>query len=358
MAKDFYKVLGVDRSASAADIKKAYRQLSKELHPDKNKGKTDTEQRFKEVNEAYEVLSDEKKKQQYDQFGSTSGPGGRGGPGAGFGGFSQGDMGGFADIFENFFGGQAGGGRARRDDRHGENIEVQITFALLDVVVPQQQTIGLERMVECVDCSGKGATKDSKIIKCDICDGTGQVSRTQQSFFGVIQQAFVCEECEGAGEKPENPCKNCRGDGRVRKRDEVTIDIPAGVHSGQSLRVRGQGNAGRRGGATGDLFVHIHVRPDARFQRDGDDIRNAISIPVIDAILGTTITEETVHGPVDLKIPEGLQPGQVLRVKGKGMPIVGSSRMGDHYVTIEVDVPKKLSKSERVLMEEWRGMQH
>ena len=143
-----------------------------------------------------------------------------------------------------------------------------------------------------------------------------------------------------------------RGDGRVRKRDEVTIDIPAGVHSGQSLRVRGQGNAGRRGGATGDLFVHIHVRPDARFQRDGDDIRNAISIPVIDAILGTTITEETVHGP------EGVQPGQVLRVKGKGMPIVGSSRMGDHYVTIEVDVPKKLSKSERVLMEEWRGMQH
>ena len=174
----------------------------------------------------------------------------------------------------------------------------------------------------------------------------------------MIQQAFVCEDCQGAGEKPENPCKKCSGDGRVRKRDEVTIDVPAGVHNGQTLRVRGQGNAGKRGGAAGDLFVHIQVRPDARFQRDGDDIRNAISIPVIDAILGTTITEETVHGPVDLKVPEGLQPGQVLRVKGKGMPIVGSSRHGDHYVTIEVDVPKRLSKSERKLMEEWRGMQH
>lgn len=352
MAKDYYQILGLERGASADDIKKAYRKLSKELHPDKHKGDKGVENRFKEVNEAYEVLKDPQKKQQYDQFGSTGGPGGQGFGGFDFSGFQQGDAGGFADIFENFFGG--GGGRGARRKK-GEDIEVEIAVEFMEAVQGMEREFTIEKMVSCTDCSGNGVQEGSKMNKCSECNGTGQVTRTQQSFFGAVRQSFVCPTCQGSGEVPENPCKKCSGEGRRQERANITVEVPAGVHDGQTLRIREQGNAGRRGEPAGDLFVHVRVREDTRFARNGDDIHTVETISAFDAILGTKISVDTVHGGVSLTIPEGTQPNQVMRIKGKGMPIVGTSRTGDHYVTVQVEIPKKLSKKERKALEELRS---
>lgn len=353
MAKDYYQILGVERSASADDIKKAYRKLSKELHPDKHKGDKDVENRFKEVNQAYEVLKDPKKKQQYDQFGTTGGPGGGGFGGFDFSGFQQGDMGGFGDIFENFFGG--GGARRGGGRKKGEDIEVEIAVEFAEAVSGMQREFTIEKMVNCVDCDGAGMQKGSKMSKCSECNGTGQVTRTQQSFFGAIRQSFVCPICSGSGEVPDDPCKKCHGEGRRQERANIKVEIPAGVHDGQTLRIREQGNAGRRGEPAGDLFVHVRVREDKHFARNGDDIHTTVTVSAIDATLGTKVSVKTVHGNVSLTIPEGTQPNQVMRIKGKGMPIVGTSRTGDHYVTVQVEIPKKLSKKERKLLEELRS---
>jgi len=359
--RDLYAVLGVPRDASKEDIKRAYRKLSKELHPDRNKGNKETEQRFKEVNEAYEVLSDEKKKTMYDQYGRTSGPNGATGGGGGnpfggfdFSGFQGGDMGGLGDLFETFFSGRGSGGR-RRSER-GQDMEVEMILEFADVVAGKDHTFSLRRPRVCSACGGTGAEKGEKLITCKECGGTGQVTRNTQSFFGTVRQAFVCPTCEGSGKMPEHPCKTCAGEGRTEERGEVSIHIPAGVQDGQTLRIRGEGGAGRRGAAAGDLFVVIRVRPDKRFERDGDDIRTTLSVPVVDAILGTEVSMETVHGPMTLKIPAGTQPGQVLRLKGKGLPVLNSSRMGDHFVVVNIDIPAKLSHAERKLIEEWRNM--
>jgi molecular chaperone DnaJ len=348
VAKDYYQILGLNRDASADEVKKAYRRLSKELHPDKNKDKKDAEQKFKEVNEAYEVLGDSKKKQSYDQFGTAGGPGAEG-----FQGFGNGDFSGFADIFENFFGGGGGGGGRGRQSR-GEDIEVRITVDLKDLIADIEHAIEIQKMVSCADCEGSGMEKGSKKVTCTECSGTGQVTRQQQSFFGTIAQRFVCPSCQGAGEVPEKKCTSCEAEGRRQEKVQVNIQVPAGIRDGQTLRIRGQGNAGRQGSQEGDLYVHIVVRPDKRFQREGDDIRSSTVIPVIDAILGTEIRTETVHGPIDLKIPEGTQPEQVLRLKGKGMPVAGASRMGNHFVTVHIEVPKKLSRKEKKLLEDWK----
>ena len=351
MARDYYEILGVDRGASQEDIKKAYRRLSKELHPDKNKGDKDVEHRYKEVNEAYETINNPKKRQAYDQFGKagTSGTGG-------FGGFNQEDLGGFSDIFESFFGG-ARGGRGHSRDESGSNIEVQITIDFDVVINGGKRTITLRRQKQCKKCDGSGIKKGSKLISCNTCGGTGQVTHAAQSFFGTIQQSFICQDCHGKGQIPEEICKHCSGEGRNNESSDVTIDIPAGIHDGQTLRVQEEGEAGRQGAPAGDLFVHIRIEQDERFNRDGDDIRSTVSIPVADAILGTEVSVETVHGKVKLKIPDGTQPGQIFRLKGKGLPVLNTSRHGNHYVTAKVDVPKKLSKKERQLLEEWKKLQ-
>jgi len=328
--------------------------MSKELHPDKHKGDKDVEQRFKEINEAYEVLGNPKKKQTYDQFGTASGPGGGAGF-EGFQGFGNGDFSGFADIFESFFGGGAGGGGGKRKRNRGEDMEVGISLELKDLVEDAERTIEIQKMVACADCDGSGMEKGSKKITCKECSGTGQVTRQQQSFFGTIAQRFVCPDCQGAGEVPEKKCEHCGAEGRKQEKVRVNILVPAGIRDGQTLRIRGQGNAGRLGDEPGDLYVHISVRSDKRFTRDGDDIRSDTTIAVIDAILGTQIRVETVRGPVDLKIPEGTQPEQTLRLKEKGMPVAGSSRSGNHYVKIHVEIPKKLSRTEKKIMEEWRS---
>lgn len=323
--------------------------MSKELHPDKHKGDKAVEQRFKEINEAYEVLGNPQKKKNYDQFGTAGGSAG----GAGFEGFNTGDFSGFADIFESFFGGGGGGGGRKRRNR-GEDVEVRISLELKDLIADAERTIEIQKMVSCTECEGLGMEKGSKKMTCSECAGTGQVTRQQQSFFGTISQQFICPNCLGAGEVPEKKCGACGSEGRRQEKVRVNVVVPAGLRDGQTLRLRGQGNAGRLGDEPGDLYVHVTVRPDKRFVRDGDDIRSDTTIPVIDAILGTQIRVETVHGSVELKIPEGTQPEQVLRLKDKGMPVAGSSRTGNHYVTIHIEVPKKLSRKEKKILEEWK----
>ncbi len=357
MPRDFYEILGLSRSASADDIKKAYRKLSKELHPDKHKGDKAAEAKFKEVNEAYETLSNSQKKQMYDQFGTTGNGAGGFRPGAG-GGFDFSGFGGngqsfdFGDLFEGFF----GGGRQQRGPSKGADLELAIEIDFTESVSGLSRVMEFEALRPCGECKGDGAAHGSKIVTCEECGGTGQVTRTANSFFGAVQQRMQCPKCRGSGKVPEKACPRCDGTGRRRERVKVTVDVPAGIADGQTLRVRGEGSAGERGASAGDLYVHVRVRPDPRFAREGDDIHSALVITVPDAVLGAEMTVQTVHGPVTLKIPAGTQSGQMLRIKGKGMPVLQTSRHGDHFVTVTVEIPGKLSREERKLVEEWRKL--
>ena len=356
MAIDPYAVLGVARDASPTDVKKAYRRLSKEWHPDKHKGDQGAENRFKEINEAYEILNDPRKKESFGRFGSAGGPGGgfQGGfPGFDASSFSSGGLGDFADMFEGFFGGR-GGGRVREE---GQDQEIEVTLEVRDVLQDVQKTVRLRALRPCSTCEGKGMAKGASLESCTQCGGTGQTTRTAQSFFGTIQQRVVCSVCAGSGKVPTEPCATCSGEGRVRGERDVTINIPAGIADGQALRIRGEGEAGRRGAPMGDLFVRVRVRPDPAFERQEADIRSTESIPVLTAILGGEAEIVTLHGPVTLHVPEGTQPGQVFRIKAKGLPILGRSRMGDHYVEVRVEIPRKLTREERRILEEWRSAQ-
>ncbi len=356
MSKDYYAVLGVDRSASEAEIKKAYRRLSKEWHPDKKKGDTSAEQKFKEINEAYEVLGNGKKRKQYDQFGNVSdGAGGSGFGGFDFSNFQQGDLGGFGDIFESFFGG-AGGGRSRSRVERGNDMQVRMTVAFADVVTGVRKTIAIERLAACEACGGSGS-EGGALIPCSACGATGQVTRRAQSIFGTIQQSMVCSTCSGSGTVPEHMCKQCSGEGRRREKSNITIDVPAGIDDGQTLRVTGKGEAGHRKAPAGDLFVVIAVIPHPHFSREGADIHSRVSIPVLSAILGAEVLVETAQGMVTLAIPAGTQTSQIMRIKGKGLPVLNTSRFGDHYVEITVKIPTKLSRAERTLLEEWKHIQ-
>ena len=233
---------------------------------------------------------------------------------------------------------------------------MELSIDLPEVLSGARKTVRVTRERTCDFCSGTGAEKGSEIVTCSECSGTGQISRSAQSFFGVIQQRYVCPKCRGSGRVPEKPCRKCGGEGRREEASELSIDIPAGIEDGQTLRVRGEGDAGRRNATAGDLYVTVRVLPHKVFMRDGTDIKNETTISVLDAILGSDIEVSTLHGSVILRIPEGTQPGQVFRLKGKGVPRLNTSRMGDHYVTVKVEVPKKLSRSERKLLEELRDI--
>ncbi len=358
MSSDFYATLGLSRDASPEDIKKAYRRMSKELHPDKHKGDKEREQKFKEINEAYETLADPAKRKTYDQFGKT-GPGGAGAGGFDFSGFSGArpeDFGGFSDLFETFFGGR--GQKAGKRQERGRDLEVRVRITFMESVTGVQKILSLERLVACGDCSGSGAAKGSSLITCTECGGTGQVTRTTQSFFGAIRQAVLCSRCSGSGKFPEKKCTQCDGEGRVLRKEEVALDIPAGIDDGQTVRLRAYGEAGRNGSPSGDLFVHVEVSPDPRFTRNRDDVHGVHRISVPDAALGSDVQVDTAHGSVSLRIPPGTQSGQVMRIRGKGMPLLQSKNHGDHYVTIEVQIPVKLSREERRILEEWREISH
>ena len=357
---DYYEILGVSRDASQSEIKSAYRKLSKKYHPDKVKGDKTSDDKYKQINRAYEALSDPKKKQAYDQFGSEDGPpfdfaqGKQSGGQGGFGGFSGGSAGfeGFGDIFETFFGGSRG--QARTRDQRGRTIQVRAVVSMEEAFHGVTKKIRIKTHLACSSCNGSGSKKGSKQVSCSTCNGTGQITKTAQSFFGVVQQSMMCDSCQGSGKIPESPCSSCSGEGRVVSQEDVKVEIPPGIDTGQTLRVKEKGEAGRQGAPAGDLHVVVEVQSDSRLTRNRNDLHTEVFVSVPDAVLGTEIKIETFGGSVTLKVPAGTQPGQTLRVKGKGMPVLNSSRHGDLYVTVQVEVPKRTSRDERKLWENLR----
>ncbi len=355
MAKrDYYEVLGLSKGASEDEIKKAYRKMAKKYHPDINK-EPDAEEKFKEVNEAYEVLSDPQKKANYDRFGhagvDSNFQSGTYGNGAGFG-FNMDDL---NDIFSSFTGGFSnfgfGGQRQRRNTGpiKGDNRYSSMTIDFLDAIHGVDKVIHVEVDKKCEACDGTGAKSKSDIETCPTCGGTGHVTHQTRTAFGIMQQVVECPDCHGTGKRIRHKCDKCNGLGYNHKNEEVEISIPAGISSGQQIRVAGMGERGSNGGPNGDLYIEINVRPHQYFVREGNNIHIKVPISAVDATLGCTIDVPTVHGDVELTIPAGTQPNQQLRIKGYGVKDLRSSTMGDEYVEIEVTIPKKLSKEERDL---------
>lgn len=360
--KNFYDILGVPKTATDADLKKAYRKKAQELHPDKNPGNKEAEAQFKELQEAYEVLSDAQKRQRYDQFGSADAGFGGQGFGGGFGGqgFNPNDFNGFADIFESFFGGGFGGqgSPSGREDKktkgptRGKDIETEIDIKFEEAVFGTTKHLEITKPEVCDHCTGKGNEPGTAIKKCEQCGGKGQVRMTRQTILGHISTVQSCPVCEGRGEIPEKVCTECKGQSRVKKKGEVSVTIPKGIEDGTTIRLKGKGAAGFFGGEYGDLFLHIRVSGHPKFSREGATLYSSETIPVIQGVLGATIKVDTVHGKVNLKVPAGTQSGTQFTIKDKGAPSLRSEKLGDHKVTIILKVPEKLSRREKELYEE------
>ena len=360
--RDYYEILGVSRDISEADLKKAYRKLALKFHPDRNKGDDSAAESFKEVSEAYEVLSDAEKRRIYDQYGHD-GLKGRGFSGANAqqardifesffgGGGGGGGGGGFESVFEGLFGG-GGGRRSSNGPRRGSHLRVSITIDLKDAYEGTTRTLTVQRAETCKTCTGTGAAEGSKPETCSTCQGIGQVQR-QQGFF-MMQSA--CPSCQGAGTIIRNPCKTCQGRGVEEKDADIEIRVPAGIESGQSLRLPGEGEPGDRGGGRGDMFCVVHVREHAFFNRDGDNLLCEVPVTYPQLALGSAIDIPTMDGTTTLKIPSGSQSGAILRMRGQGMPSVHGMGNGDLLVRIQLQTPKKLAARERELLEELRDI--
>lgn len=375
MAKDYYKILGVSRDATEVEIKRAYRKLAHQYHPDKGGG---DEKKFKEINEAYQVLSNKEKRSQYDQFGSTFEDIGRGG---GFRyedfaradgpfGFDFGKREGFrtegvnfdfsdlGDIFGDFF----GFGRRSRTPRgtrmrRRSDIETELEVDFREAVFGTEKPLNLYKTVPCPKCGGDGAEPGTKIITCRTCQGSGQVINVQRTFLGQMRINQVCPDCEGQGRIPEKVCSKCKGQGIVQDTRRIKVKIPAGISSGQSIRLSGEGEAGIKGGSAGDLYILIRVKPDPEFEREGDDILSQVEISFSQAALGSKIKINTLESPGYLKIPPGTQSGKVFRLKGKGIPHLKSRGRGDQLVKVVVKTPEKLSRKEKRLLGELAQIQ-
>ena len=354
--RDYYEVLGLSKGATDAEIKKAYRSMAKKYHPDMNPGNAEAEAKFKEVNEAYDVLSDADKKAQYDQFGhaafdQTAG-GGYGGFGGGYGGFS--DFGDIGDIFGNIFGGAFGGGSsARRQNAptRGEDVGARVTITFEEAATGVKKDVSFNRVQKCPDCSGSGAEKGSSPETCSACGGHGQRRVTQRLGGMAFQSTVTCDKCRGAGKIIKNPCSNCRGTGYIKVSKKLSVNIPAGINDGERIALRGQGCDGRNGGPTGDLVITVNVKKHSIFERDGYNIYCDVPITVAEATLGADIDVPTLEGGQKFTIPEGTQPGTQFTLKQKGMPYVNSpSRRGDLIFTVQVEIPKGLSEKQRVHM--------
>lgn len=350
--RDYYDVLGVSKNATEDEIKKAYRQLAKKYHPDLNPGNKEAEEKFKEINEANEVLSDPAKRSQYDQFGHA-GPQGFGGAG-GFGGF-----GGFDDIFSSIFGGGAsrGGASSSTRPRQGDDIEQTVTIDFMESINGCKKQIKINVEEECNSCGGSGAYSKKDINVCSRCRGTGSVIVEQNSLFGRIQTQTACPKCGGKGQEITRKCETCGGKGRARKNKEITVTIPAGVADGMSMRLEGKGNAGYNGGPSGDLYIHVRVRKHEDFKREGDDIYLEVPISITQAVLGDNIDIPTVYGNVNLKIPAGTQSHTKFRLRGKGAKNVRSKINGDQFVVVIVETPTNLSSDEKSLYEQLRKLE-
>ena len=352
--RDYYEVLGVSKGASEDELKKAFRKLAKQYHPDLHPGDKEAEEKFKEVNEAYEVLSDADKRARYDQFGHAGvDPSYGGGAGAGgFGGF--GDMG---DIFDSIFGGFGGFGGGRRANpnapRRGEDVKASVIIDFMEACKGKSVNIKVNRAEKCTACGGSGAEAGSSPKTCPDCNGTGSVRITQRTPFGNIAQTTTCNRCRGKGKIVDNPCRVCGGVGRVRSTVEKTVDVPAGIDDGQTLRVSGEGNGGYNGGPNGDLHINVTVRPDPLFERDGYDVWTDIPLTYTQATLGDEITVPTVDGKVTYKVPEGTQTGTVFRLRGKGIKKINRPDHGDHYVRVNIEVPKNLTKEQKQKLKEF-----
>ncbi len=359
MAKDLYEILGVKRDATDAEIKSAYRKLALKWHPDKHKGDKEAETKFKEINQAYEVLSDKQKRNQYDTFGSAGGAGGFGGDAGGFdfSGFAGGGgAGGFADIFESFFGGGMGGqasGRPRSNGRRrGNDIEATIQIKFEEAVFGCEKELEITKAGQCEHCKGSGAEPDSAIVSCKDCGGSGQVRSVKNTILGQIATTRTCSTCEGSGKLPEKKCKVCHGTTRVRVKERVKVKIPAGVDQGSTIRLSNKGEAGVKGGPAGDLYIHLNVAESKEYRRHGLDIHSELNVHMLQALLGAEVEASTLHGPMKIKIPAGSQDGKTFKLSGKGVEKVGGGAQGDHLLKLKVNIPEKLSKKEKELYQQ------
>ena len=354
MAKrDYYEVLGVERGASEAEIKSAYRRLAKKYHPDLNPGDKEAEAAFKEVNEAYEVLSDDQRRARYDQFGHED-------PTAGgnYGSYTTYTGGsGFEDIFETIFGsggfGGFGGGSAQRSNgpERGNDLRYNLTISFEEAVFGCKKEINIARNENCDNCGGTGAKPGTSPVTCDQCHGTGTVTRVQQTMLGSMRTSAPCPKCGGEGKIISDPCPKCGGKGTVRRQRTITVTIPAGIDNGQALTLRGEGEPGKRGGPSGDLYVAISVRPHRKFRRDGVNLYSEMNISFAQAALGDELNIETLKESVKETIPEGTQPDTVLRVRGQGVPVLRNpSQRGDLFVTLKIEVPKRLNEKQRMAL--------
>ena len=345
MSKDYYNILGIDKFASQDEVKKAFRKQAHKYHPDKEGG---DEAKFKEANEAYQILGDPERRKTYDQFGSAAfengGQGGFGGFGGrgGFGGFE--DLGDLGDIFGDMFG--FGGSRGKTQARRGSDIQVDLELDFKEAVFGTDRDIKLHKTIKCERCAGKGAEPGTSLNECKTCNGSGVVEKVQRTILGHVRTRSACDDCAGDGKIPEKQCTGCSGHRVERKQKTLTVSIPAGIDNGQTIRLRGEGEAGPQGGPEGDLFLRIHVKPSKDFVREGNTIKTKAEIGFTQAALGDTIEVKTVDGQVDLKIPAGTQAGTEFRLRGKG--IAG----GDQIVTAQVITPKKLSRKQKQLLSE------
>ncbi|HEX3099605.1 MAG TPA: molecular chaperone DnaJ [Patescibacteria group bacterium] len=375
MPQNYYETLGIKKDASADEIKKAYRKLAHKYHPDKGQGaNSENDAKFKEVNEAYQVLSDSEKKSQYDQYGQTfedaQRQGGGPGYGAGFGGQGgnpfgggQNPFGGFAggvdfdfgDIFGDIFGSR--GQRSERRNR-GIDLEMPLTISFEDAVFGVKRNITLEKKDKCKTCDGSGAKPGTKVVTCPVCHGQGQIKTQRNTIFGAVQSAVACDRCGGDGKIPEVPCETCKGEGFFRQEKTLEVQIPAGIDNNQRIRINGEGEVGYRGSQPGDLYINIRVKPHKEFVRDGTTLRTSVPISFTQAALGAKVKVQTLDGEIELKIPAGTQPGKVFKVAGKGVPDLdhrshgAGGKRGDLLITARVVIPNKLSKKETELMKQ------
>jgi molecular chaperone DnaJ len=362
MSKDYYAILGVPKTATADEIKKAFRRLAHEHHPDKG----GNEQKFKDVNEAYQVLGDDKKRTAFDRFGSAAfeqggpGPGGPGGFGGfDFGGFGGGgfqvnmnDLGDLGDVLGEMFGfGRSGGGRGKP---RGQDIHVDVELAFKESIFGVKKEITLLKFDRCDVCKGEGAAAGSKRVSCKTCSGSGQVKQAQRTMFGTMQVASTCPACHGSGTVPETPCKSCSGEGIARRESRLSVDIPAGISDGDALKMPGQGEAARHGGSPGDLYIRLHVAADPRFSREGTTLRSEVEVPFSTLALGGSITVETVDGSRELSIRERTPTGTELVLNGAGVPTGRRADRGDHIVTVKAAIPKKLTREQEQALEALR----
>ena len=345
--RDYYEVLGISKGASEDEIKKAYKKMARKYHPDLNPGDKEAEEKFKEVNEAYEVLSDADKKARYDQYGHAGVDPNFGAGGAGFdGNFDFGDLG---DIFGSFFGGGFGGGRRTNPNapQRGESIRMSLAISFEEAAFGCEKEVTVDRMEECGTCHGSGCAAGTSPEVCPDCHGSGQVQVRRQTPMGVFATTSPCTRCGGKGKIIHQPCKECHGTGTVRKRKTIQATIPAGIDNGQTISIRGQGHAGKNGGPAGDLLITITVRPHELFRREGTSVLCEAPITFAQAVLGAELEIPTIDGKVKYELPEGTQSGTTFRLKGKGIPSINGRGRGDQYVTLRVEIPRNLNDQQR-----------